>query len=266
MDDRPPSATPMEAAADTSGYTFDRNTSWHAWVEAYDGVHPLADRGAAYGTNTTSALQRAPVVAIDMDIRHLDILRERTPPALRPPLETISGKLPDDLHHVEARFSSILVSEVLHFLSPHDVTQAFEALWRLLIPGGRLVLTALSLYNLNTDTLGLVPELAARCRADVDATAFPGWFPDFSAGKSIIPDPYRSHIPNWIHFFSAAQLHTLATRAGFEVELACMARPASYPPFAFCDQYAQEQVGLIAHKPGKAVRQEEERQWPQAVM
>jgi hypothetical protein len=45
-----------------------------------------------------------------------------------------------------------------------------------------------------------------------------------------------------------------------------MARPASYPPIAFCDQYAQEQVGLIAHKPGKAVRQEEERQWPQAVM
>ena len=75
-------------------YTFDRNTSWHAWVEAYDGVHPLADRGAAYGTNTTSALQRAPVVAIDMDIRHLDILRERTPPALRPPLETISASYP----------------------------------------------------------------------------------------------------------------------------------------------------------------------------
>ena len=55
-----------------------------------------------------------------------------------------------------------------------------------------------------------------------------------------------------IHFFSADQLRTLAERAGFEVELARMATPKSYPPYAFCDKYNKEQVGLIARKPRQA--------------
>ena len=249
MGDIESSPDPIEATANVRGYTFDLNTYWQEWVEAYDGAHPLADIGAAYGTNTIPALERARVVAIDIDTQHLEMLRNRTPPVLQPRLETQYGKLPDDLDCKEASFSSILVSEVLHFLSPREVPLAFEQLLRLLVPGGRLVLTALSFYNLNMETLGLVPELEAKFRADVDATAFPGWFPDFSEGKAIIPEPYRSHIPDLIHFFSADQLRTLADRAGFEIEIARMATPASYPPFAFCDKYNKEQVGLIARKP-----------------
>jgi len=249
MDDIESSADHIEATANVRGYTFDLNTYWQDWVDAYDGTHPLADIGAAYGTNTIPALERARVVAMDMDTQHLEVLRQRTPPELRPHLETRYGKLPDDLDCAEASFSSILVSEVLHFLSPREVPQAFEELFRLIVPGGKLVLTALSFYNLNTEMLGLVPELEAKFRADVDATAFPGWFPDYSMGKSLIPEPYRSHIPDLIHFFSADQLRTLADRAGFDVELARMATPTSYPPFAFCDKYNKEQLGLIARKP-----------------
>ena len=249
MADNASAAAHIEATAHVRGYTFDLNTYWQDWVDAYDGTHPLADIGAAYGTNTIPALARARVVAMDMDTQHLEVLRQRTPPALRPHLETRYGKLPEDLDGAEASFSSILVSEVLHFLSPREVPQAFEALLRLIVPRGTLVLTALSFYNLNTDMLGLVPELEAKFRADVDATAFPGWFPDYAMGKSLIPEPYRSHIPDLIHFFSADQLRTLADRAGFDVELARMATPTSYPPFAFCDKYNKEQVGLIARKP-----------------
>ena len=249
MDDIESSADHIEATANVRGYTFDLNTYWQDWVDAYDGTHPLADIGAAYGTNTIPALERARVVAMDMDTQHLEVLRQRTPPELRPHLETRYGKLPDDLDCAEASFSSILVSEVLHFLSPREVPQAFEELFRLIVPGGKLVLTALSFYNLNTEMLGLVPELEAKFRADVDATAFPGWFPDYSMGKSLIPEPYRSNIPDLIHFFSADQLRTLADRAGFDVELARMATPTSYPLFAFCDKYNKEQLGLIARKP-----------------
>lgn len=249
MEDIKASADHIEATANERGYTFDRNTYWQDWVDAYDGAHPLADIGAAYGTNTIPALERARVVAMDIDTQHLEELRERTPPELRPHLETRYGKLPDDLHSAGASFSGILVSEVLHFLSPREVQQAFQELLRLLVPGGRLVLTAISFYNLNTETLGLVPELEAKFRADVDATAFPGWFPDFSVGKALIPEPYRVNIPDMIHFFSADQLRTLADRAGFGVELTRMATPTSYPPYAFCNKYNKEQVGLIARKP-----------------
>ncbi|MDH3601527.1 MAG: class I SAM-dependent methyltransferase [Candidatus Tectomicrobia bacterium] len=249
MEDIKTPADNIEATANVRGYTFDLNTYWQDWVDAYDGVHHLADIGAAYGSNTIPALERARVVAMDIDTQHLEELHERTPTELRPHLETRYGKLPDGLNCAEASFSGILVSEVLHFLSPHEVQQAFQELLRLLVPGGRLVLTAISFYNLNTETQGLVPELQAKFRADVDATTFPGWFPDFSVGKSLIPEPYRAHVPDMIHFFSADQLCTLADRAGFDVELARMATPTSYPPYAFCNKYNKEQVGLIARKP-----------------
>ena len=243
------SANPLEATANTHGYTFGLNTYWQEWVNAYDGLHPLADIGAAYGTNTIPALERARVVAMDIEVRHLEGLRERTPARRLHHLETGYGRLPDGLDWAEASFSGILVSEVLHFLSPDEVPHALQELHRLLVPGGRLVLTAISFYNLNVEMLGLVQELEARFRDDVGATAFPGWFPDYSMGLALIPEAYRAHVPNVIHYFSATQLRTLATRAGFEVELARMATAPYYPPYALCPKYSQEQVGLIARKP-----------------
>ena len=242
-------ANPMEATANVRGYTFGLNTYWQDWVEAYDGRHPLADIGAAYGVNTIPALEWTQVVAMDIATRHLDALRERVPARFLPRLETRYGRLPNEIDAANASFSGILVSEVLHFLSPAEISLAFQELYRLLTPGGKLVLTAISFYNLNTETLGIVPELEARFRDDVDATVFPGWFPDYSAGLALIPETYRANVPNVIHFFSDAQLRALAARAGFEVELARMAHAPYYPPYALCPKYNREQVGLIARKP-----------------
>ena len=50
-------------------------------LRSYDGKHPLLDVGCAYGINTFVALTSdIPTIALDMEERHLQILKNNTDP------------------------------------------------------------------------------------------------------------------------------------------------------------------------------------------
>ena len=76
-----------------------------------------------------------------MDARHLEILRDRTPPNLQAALQTQVAVLPDAQFPSE-HFAAILCSRTVHFLAPAEVEQSMVAMARWLMPDGKLFLSA----------------------------------------------------------------------------------------------------------------------------
>jgi SAM-dependent methyltransferase len=103
---------------------------------------PAIDIGCAYGIATIGALQRgATMTACDMDPRHLEVLKSRTPEHLHDRLTLMTGELPD-IDLPEAHFGSLLCSRVLHFLYGDDVDSSVANFFRWLKPGGKMYLIA----------------------------------------------------------------------------------------------------------------------------
>jgi polyketide synthase PksJ len=104
--------------------------------------HPVLDIGAAYGVATYSALETgAQVVAVDLDQRHLDILKQKTPPSLLKNLSTIRGGIPEPIDFEHNTFDAILISRVLHFLSPDQIMRSIAQIENWLRPGGRVFIS-----------------------------------------------------------------------------------------------------------------------------
>ena len=109
---------------------------------------PSLEVGCAYGVSTLPALEAgARITASDLDQRHLDILRTKVPAHLLGNLETIAGALPH-MDFPAHRFSAILCSRVLHFLTGEDVDASVRKMADWLAPGGRLYLVADTPYGI----------------------------------------------------------------------------------------------------------------------
>jgi len=103
---------------------------------------PVLDIGAAFGIATHRALEAgAQVTAVDLSTYHLDCLVNATPIPCRSRLQTIQGHLPDSLDFPENSFDAILVSRVLHFLSPDQIKRSIDLLEKWLNCGGRLFIS-----------------------------------------------------------------------------------------------------------------------------
>lgn len=167
----------------------------------------VLDIGCAYGVATIAALEAgARVCACDMEPKHLELVRDRTPPALRERLRTVPGTLPD-VQFPPLGFDAILASRVLHFLEGVDVARTLASMHAWLRPGGQLYVVA-------------------------DTPYMPQWsaiVPAYEAAKAR-GEPWPGYIANFGQFMSAgargpAFLNTLdpdilareCRAAGFEV-------------------------------------------------
>jgi SAM-dependent methyltransferase len=203
---------------------------------------PVADIGAAYGVATIPALEAgARVIAVDLDERHLAILKRRAPAGCLERLQTIPASFPESLSFDDDSIGAFLVSNVVNFLAPDRLSLAATRLFDWVVEEGKVFLTAGSPY------LGccksFVPVYEARKRA---GHPWPGHMTDVA-----------SYAPIWKNMVSSMLLPDPETltrvfrQAGFLIEKAeFLARP-ELPPSLQLD--GRESVGLVAMKP-RAVR------------
>mmetsp|Transcript_28528 Transcript_28528/g.71592 ORF Transcript_28528/g.71592 Transcript_28528/m.71592 type:complete len:310 (-) Transcript_28528:871-1800(-) len=253
-------ALPFGQRATLNDTGFEMSTTspvFPAWVAAFDGTHPLVDIGCAYGRNSVAAAEiinplstaspgAVTVVAVDCDpghLKHVDAIGVSG-------VVTLSGRLPDDLPIAKLRLlspdgvSSVLVSEVMHFLSGEALAASLRTIHDVLVPGGKLCMNAGSPHmNLMPNDAGYCP-LMTRVREthaarEAAGEAWPGECVelrstaraamqegggDWSAGGGI------ERMPGFLHFLSVEVLARACVEAGFDIVSAKGGWHPGYPP------------------------------------
>ena len=170
------------------------------------------DIGCAYGIHTLSAIRGGGrVVAVDLDARHLEILRSQLEPALADRLKTASGAFPD-VELPVARFGTILCSRVLHFMDPETLQRAVARIADMLLPGGKVFVAVVTPYHRLIETF--IPEYEQRKKA---GDRWPGFVADVSVHHS--DQLQRGQIgAKPMHFMEPHILRQVFENAGLIVE------------------------------------------------
>lgn len=199
---------------------------------------PVLDIGAAFGIATISALEAgASVIANDLDRAHLTILQSLVTPEQRERLTLLPGSFPYELHLPDSSIGAALMARVAHFFDPPTLQAAAQILFRWLVPGGPLFLTAETPYLGNWSSFHSVYE-----RRKAEGEPWPGFIddvPQYCSNRA-------ANLPLTMHLLDPEVLTRTFEQAGFLVEEAyTFARP-EFPPDLQFD--GRESVGLIARK------------------
>lgn len=199
---------------------------------------PVLDIGAAYGVASLAALEKgARVIANDSDLRHLKILKDRTPTYLRSKLELLPGKFPEDLNIAPNSIGAVLICRVLHFLEGPAIQYAAQKLYQWIYPRGKVFVVAETPYLKNFKAF--IPIYESRKAA---SAPWPGFIDDVMA---IAPERGAS-LPPKMHFLDPEVLSRVFEEAGFLIErVETFARP-EFPEDIQLD--GRESVGMIARK------------------
>ena len=96
---------------------------------------PSLDIGCAFGVATIPALLKgATVIANDLYVGHLNILKENVPEEFQKNLTLMAGDFLTLFQAIdwENHFNSILVSRVLHFFKGDDIKKSFSLFFKIL--------------------------------------------------------------------------------------------------------------------------------------
>lgn len=193
---------------------------------------PVLDVGAGYGAACLAALQAGAtrVIANDLDERHLETLDAR--------FEKKIGRFPREIEFEDGSLAAIHAANVLHFLTPRQLTGGLRKIERWLRPGGKLFVQAASPYQ---SVWGAFPEEYLR-RVEA-GSAFPGVMEKVS---DYVTHRMRGEMPRSIHLLDDVILRREAEAAGLVVERAWLYRWCGLPRELHLD--GRETVGLIARK------------------
>ena len=118
------------------------------WLESFDGTHPLLDIGCAYGINRFEALKLGiPTIALDTHNVHLDVVKQVADERAYKTLTCLLGSLPDDIPVPDESLSGVLVSEVLHLLTAEQIAISFQTIFKKLLKGGIVAVSAMSVNS-----------------------------------------------------------------------------------------------------------------------
>eukprot|EP00056_Hartaetosiga_gracilis_P003520 m.64473 g.64473 ORF g.64473 m.64473 type:complete len:452 (+) comp11485_c1_seq1:116-1471(+) len=174
-------------------------------------VAPMMEIGCAYGVATLDALARgAGVFAIDIDKDHLESLADSAAKHGVPveQLWCVQGKVPDVLDDMEDEsVSHVLAANVLHFLTPKELTETLKHLHRLMSHDSYLYIEVDSPF-IN----GLGPLYYLYILKKALGFKFPGyfWLPSF-----LLPPRLRG--ANVFHFMDVDTIVHAAREAKFHV-------------------------------------------------
>ena len=210
--------------------------------------------GVSYSNVLIEALKKktSEYVANDLDIRHLQIaalrieekikVGELTPESAKRVL-FLPGSYPAGVQLADNSFDSILIARVLHFLSPMELEAAIKKSYRLLKPGGKIYVVAITPFVKRYEPF--IPEYERRLAA---GDSYPGYveslLPYLHANTSekerkvVSPDPFL--------FLDARVLKTAFAKEGFNV-LFADEFPLAYQSSVWSLD-GRENVGLVAEK------------------
>lgn len=215
-------------------------TQVDAYMEAFiafaqTSAAPVADIGAAFGVATIPALEAgASVIAVDLDERHLEILKSRVSSSCR--LRTIVAEFPEGLRLEDRSIGAFLLSQVLHFLSPARLELAVRRVYDWLVDGGKVYVTAVSPYAAAWQSFVPVYE-AARDAGE----PWPGFLTDMPR----YAPTYKARVSSML-LLDPDTLSRVFREAGFTIEKAELIARPDLPPHLQLD--GRENVGLIARK------------------
>lgn len=226
------------------------------WVDCWNNSAPLLDIGCGNCLNTLEALKAGTeVYATDIDRESLAKLQQQYGDVY-PHLFFYHLKLPDQVHFSDNQFSGILCSEVFHFLDHEAVIESIRLIHRLLIPGGKIILTCASEDAKMMEPLKLKQMKEAQRRAAPDRLEALANPLDYFEQLAKMHNPkhqaqeyiklYRTIFSGCcFNLFNSDQLASAFTNAGFSVEHISMG-PAPY--YALWEHGDKDQVRLIARK------------------
>lgn len=201
---------------------------------------PAIDVGCAYGIATIGALKRgAKVTACDMDQRHLEVLKSRTPKELHAQLTTMTGQLPD-IDLPKQQFRSLLCSRVLHFLHGEDVEASVANFFSWLKPGGKMFLVADTPYGIWRNFIPIWEENERNGERWPGTMDNPVQYLPFEGSRGGVAPPM-------MNLLCPEQLQRTAEAAGFVVERCGFIDRSDFQGWGRMD--GRENCGLVATKP-----------------
>ena len=247
----------FEPLSHQRGYAYNViNPLLDNWLKSWNNTHPLLDIGCGDCTNTYQALEAGITVCAT----------ESEQDSVKALIDAHKGKtninffylhFPDQVPFEDSSFSGILCSEVFHFLDHSEVIASVWELYRLLIPGGRVVLTCVSDDTLAFQKAGIKKTKAEQQKKfPLKLDAIHNFY-DFLKkaaeldGSQLAWEMYEKHkvtVKPYFNCFDPDQLATVFTRLGFEIEILTKGPAPYYPLWEHGDH---DQVRLVARKPTK---------------
>lgn len=182
----------------------------------------FADIGTSYGYSSIEALKRGgKVLAIDLDQRHLDSLKENCPTDYLTNLETNCGHFPNEISLPLNTFDGILISRVLIFLTPQEISLALNKIYQALKAGGILFVTSPSPLRDKWRNLKAIYD-----QQKLEGLKWPGKIQNL---WQLVPETKIS-LPNEIQLIDKDSLERELTKHGFNV------RNCGYYPEVFSNE------------------------------
>lgn len=152
-------------------------------------------------------------------------------------------------------FSSLLVAEVIHFLTDEQLEPAFAELFASLVPGGRLCLSCISAFGgrgFMYDTVQEQARSGAKYPGFMDRERWQALCVRLAEDSGITMAPSGQQIEH-IHVFLPESVRALAEGAEFVVDALVLQDNPGYPSYfngvPGTDVHNKGNVQLIAHKP-----------------
>jgi SAM-dependent methyltransferase len=186
--------SPLRPTFNKTGWTSDvPNQISLAFIEyARFCNRPILDIGAAFGVASIPALMNgARVVVNDLDLSHLQVLREAVPVKLRDRVMPVVGRFPEQLQFIDAAFDAIHASNVLHFLPGVEFERSAAQMYRWLSKGGRVFIQTGSPYVGHLQQF--IPLYEERRAAGL---VWPGEFDDVPTKAS---EEFAAYLPSFLN-------------------------------------------------------------------
>lgn len=212
----------------------------HKFVEfAGKAPGPSLEIGSAYGIATLPILKNGyPVIANDLSLHHLRILKKRAPKKFRKNLTLLPGRFPDDIKLAKNSVGSILACRIVHFLDGPTIRRGLKKMYSWLKPGGKIFIVGETAY---VGTLkNFIPKYEKKIK---QGATWPGHVHDC---HKLVPD-LKDIIPDFFHALDVSMLRRELRRAGFVVEKAARFGRPYFPERIRLD--GRESVGIIGRKP-----------------
>ena len=249
---------PFQPLSHKRGYAFQAtNPLLNYWMQSWNKRQPLLDIGCGNCTNACQAVESGiTVYATESERISVEALAEAYKDNKNISFHYL--RLPDQVPFEDGSFSGILCSEVFHFLNHWEVIATVWEFYRLLIPGGRVVVTCASEDTQALQNIGLKQmKIEQRKNFPLKLDAIHNYFDllkksvEFDGSKSAWEcyESVKVTIKSHFNYFNPDQLMGVFRRVGFEIEVITTG-PAPYYPLWVHGNH--DQVRLVAMKPVSA--------------
>ena len=217
----------------------------------------ILEVGGAYGNVMLEALHQSSSTIYhlnDLDERHLGIAAFRLQEKIDQRkicmaglgnVQFIYGDITQPSWKVKKPYDAILMANVMRFLTPDQIDQAFSNLFTSLKSGGRIFIIAMTPYVNRYKSF--IPEYQQRLKDGIHNPGFVNNIRQYANNDENARNQINNITDGHFMFLDDLILSNLAKKAGFKV-LECTFKPLSYKSESW-ELDGRENVILIAEKP-----------------